>query len=118
MAAASAAETDYCMSAYGEEEGEAATASMVILDLHRCRDTNASFAILDNDDEQAEAEEEQQQGQEQEQEQMMLPLALSQPATPKQKIGTDKRKQEKQKKLHPMLPSQTTVCQRNEDTRP
>lgn len=107
------------MSAYGEE-GEAATASMIILDLHRCRDTNeghrASFAILDNDDEQAAAEEEEQQ--EQEQEQMMLPLALSQPATPKQKIVTDKRKQEKQKKLHPMLPSQTTVCQRNEDTRP
>lgn len=53
-----------------------------------------------------------------EEEEDILPLSLSstKPAQPRRKAS--RSQSPPRRKMHPRLPSQTTVCQRNEDTRP
>jgi len=53
-----------------------------------------------------------------EEENRMLPLALSAVIGRSARGGSCSKQTETKKKLHPRIPSQTTVLQRNEDTRP
>ena len=102
------------------------SAQMVILDLHRMVDSSSSaedrkkFAIFD-----AEGEEETHSLSappsdalvDYDEENKILPLSLS--SAPLASADNSSSKQSKPKrKLHPRLPSLTTISQRNEDTRP